>query len=67
MTLMTRGFRPKKALLKRIKITGRGKLFRRQTRLNHFNAKDTGQGTRRKRKDSLIARADEKAMRQLLP
>lgn len=64
---MTKGFRPKKALLKRVKITSKGKLFRRQTRLNHFNAKDTGQGTRRKRKNSLIAKADLKNVKQLLP
>lgn len=67
MTIMTKGFRPKKALLKRVKITGRGKFLRRQTRMNHFNAKDTGEGTRRKRRESLIAKADEKAVRQLLP
>ena len=64
---MSKGFRPKKALLKRVKITGRGKLFRRQTRMNHFNAKDTGEGTRHKRRQSLITKADEKAVRQLLP
>ena len=64
---MSKGFRPKKALLKRIKITGKGKMFRRQTRMNHFNAKDTGQGTRRKRKDSLITKSDQKAVKQLLP
>lgn len=65
-TIMTKGFRPKKALLKRIKITGRGKMLRRQTKLNHFNAKDTGKGTRQKRKESLIAKSDEKAVKQLL-
>ena len=64
---MSKGFRPKKALLKRIKITGKGKMLRRQTRLNHFNARDSGQNTRRKRKESLIAKSDEKAVRQLLP
>ena len=64
---MSKGFRPKKALLKRIKITGKGKMLRRQTRLNHFNAKDSGKNTRRKRKESLITRSDKKALRQLLP
>lgn len=67
MFMSAKGFRPKKALLKRIKITGKGKMFHRHTRLNHFNAKDTGEGTRRKRKESLIAKADEKAIKQLLP
>lgn len=67
ISAMSKGFRPKKALLKRIKITGKGKMLRRPTRLNHFNAKDSGQTTRRKRKASLIAKSDEKAIRQLLP
>lgn len=65
--MSAKGFRPKKALLKRVKITSKGKMFHRHTRMNHFNAKDTGEGTRRKRKESLIAKADEKAVKQLLP
>lgn len=64
---MTKGFRPKKALLKRIKITGRGKMLRRQTRLNHFNAKDTGDRTRKKRGELPLSKPDEKVARKLLP
>jgi len=64
---MAKGFRPKKALLKRIKITGRGKLLRRSTRLNHFNARDTGGKTRQKRSDVALSKSNEKAARQLLP
>ena len=65
--MSAKGFRPKKALMKRIKITGQGKLLRRQTRLNHFNAKNTGEGTQQKRRESFIAKSDEKAVKQLLP
>lgn len=65
--MSAKGFRPKKALLKRIKITGKGKLLRRHTRQNHFNAKDTGKGTRQKRGKLPLAKADEKAVKQLLP
>lgn len=65
--MAAKGFKPKKALFKRIKITGKGRMLRRSTRLNHFNAKDTGQGTRNKRKESFIAKADEKGLKQLLP
>lgn len=41
----------KKALLKRVKITGRKKLMKRPPNQNHFNAKDSGQESRRKRGD----------------
>lgn len=38
-----------KSLLKRIKITGSGKIMKRPPHQNHFNAKDSGKETRRKR------------------
>ena len=46
---MTHGSKTKKALLKRVKITGRGKIMKRPPGHNHFNAKDTGDQTRQKR------------------
>lgn len=64
---MAKKFRPKKAMLKRVRITSRGKMFRRSTRLNHFNAKDTGKRTQQKRGEISIAKADEKSVKQLLP
>ncbi len=39
----------KKALMKRIKITSTGKIMKRPPGQNHFNAKDSGNGTRSKR------------------
>jgi len=38
-----------KSLMKRIKITGSGKIMKRPPGQNHFNAKDSGKETRRKR------------------
>jgi len=38
-----------KSLLKRIKITGSGKVMKRPPHQNHFNSKDSGNMTRRKR------------------
>lgn len=38
-----------KALAKRVKVTGRGKLLVRPKGQNHFNAKDTGGQGRKKR------------------
>lgn len=44
----------KKALLKRIKITATGKVLKRRPGQNHFNAKDSGQQTRRKRGEKIV-------------
>jgi ribosomal protein L35 len=41
--------KPNKSILKRIKITKTGKLIRRRTGQNHFNAKESGRSQRRKR------------------
>ncbi len=38
-----------KSLMKRIKITGSGKIMKRPPHQNHFNAKESGNMTRRKR------------------
>ena len=43
----------KKALSKRIKITGTGKIMKRHPGQNHFNAKDSGNKTRAKRGDKV--------------
>ena len=43
----------KKALLKRVKITGRSKIMKRPPGQNHFNAKDSGGQTRQKRGDKV--------------
>ena len=40
----------KKAILKRFKITGRGKILHRPVSQDHFNAKDRSAKTRKKRK-----------------
>ena len=40
-----------KALLKKVKITGKKKVLRRYTKQNHFNAKQTGNLKRKKRSD----------------
>lgn len=50
---MTHGAKTKKALLKRVKITGRNKIMKRPPSQNHFNAKDSGNQTRQKRGDKV--------------
>ena len=49
LTSMAKSGKTKKALLKRIKITGGGKIMKRPPNQNHFNAKDSGDQTRQKR------------------
>jgi len=56
----------KKSLLKRIKVTGRGKFLRRRTKQDHFNAKDPGKKTRQKRGVFSIAKPDQKIVKVLL-
>lgn len=48
---MTHGAKTKKALIKRVKITGGKKILKRRPNQGHFNAKDSGDQTRKKRGD----------------
>ena len=50
----------RKALVKKIKVSKNGKVFRRSTGQNHFNAKDSGSETRAKRQDQRLFKTDEK-------
>ncbi|MEA3323431.1 MAG: 50S ribosomal protein L35 [Patescibacteria group bacterium] len=49
-----------KALMKKIKISKSGKVKRRSTGQNHFNAKESGNKTRAKRSDKRLFKTDEK-------
>lgn len=42
-------FKPNKSILKRVKITKRGKIIRRKAGQNHFNAKESRKIQHRKR------------------
>ena len=57
----------RKSVLKRIKITGSGKILRRPVHQDHFNAKESGQKTRRKRKTKKLQRISGKKIRRMLP
>ncbi len=48
---MAKGMKTKKALFKRIKITGNKKVMKRPPGQNHFNAKDSGAAGRSKHGD----------------
>ncbi len=50
----------RKAVAKKVKVTGTGKLKRRSTGQNHYNSRNTGDETRAKRKDQSIFKTEEK-------
>ncbi len=56
-----------KAILSRLKVTGKRKLIRRATNQSHFNAKDSGKKGRLKHKTLPVKASDIKSLRQFLP
>jgi ribosomal protein L35 len=57
----------RKALLKRIRITDKGKIMHRPIHQGHFNAKESGNKTRAKRKMKNVAQVDNKKIKKILP
>jgi len=56
-----------KAILSRLKVTGRKKLIRRAANQSHFNAKTSGKQRRLKRQILSVKNQDTKAFKQRLP
>ncbi len=56
-----------KATAKRFRVTKRGKILKRAAGQDHFNARQPGRITLRKRRDRRIAKVDTRALRHLLP
>lgn len=56
-----------KALAKRVKVTKTGKVMKRYCGQNHFNTRDPGKITRKKRRDTEMSQAHHKAFETLLP
>lgn len=54
-----------KSILKRLKVTGKKKLLRRPAHQDHFNAKDSGNKTRDKRREKRLL--GEKIFKKYLP
>jgi len=64
---MKRKLKTSKSALKRFRVTSKGKMQHRHVRMNHFNAKDTGSMRRHKRPQELLAKQNEKDIRNLMP
>lgn len=56
-----------KATAKRFRVTKRGKVMKRAAGQDHFNSRDPGSVTLRKRRDRKVAKVDTRALRTLLP
>ena len=56
-----------KALSKRVRVTKNGKIMKRRAGQDHFNGRDSGKITRKKRRDRELSSAHRKAIVELLP
>jgi large subunit ribosomal protein L35 len=59
--------RTSKTAAKRFKVTGKGKLMRRSTRLNHLMLCKGPGRTRRLKQESPVRKEDAKRIRRLIP
>lgn len=57
----------KKAFSKRIKVTKNGKLLKRQGGQDHFNAREGGATTRKKRRDDNMSESYRRSLKAVLP
>lgn len=56
-----------KAVSKRIKLTKKGKLLKRHGGQGHFNSRDKGKITRKKRRDQSVSDSYTKSLKHLMP
>ena len=54
----------KKAIVKRFKITKKGKIIARTANQDHFNSRESGNKTRQKRQDKKITTGVKKAIKR---
>ena len=55
-----------KALAKRVKITGKGKILKRTAGQDHFNSRESGKTTRKKRRDVEMSKTLHKNIKELI-
>jgi len=56
-----------KTVSKRIKLTKTGKLIKRHGGQNHFNSRDRGTITRKKRRDQSVSAVYARSLKSLMP
>ncbi|HNP74839.1 MAG TPA: 50S ribosomal protein L35 [bacterium] len=57
----------RKAVTKRFTVTKKKKVIKRTGGQDHFNARESGNTKRNKRRDSQIAKADQKNIKKFIP
>lgn len=57
----------RKTVAKRLTVTKRGKLLKRHGGQNHFNSRDSGKITRKKRRDQEVSESYTKNLKQFMP
>lgn len=63
---MTHKGKTNKSLLKRVKVTGKGKLMKRPPNQGHFNARESGDAARQKKGHVMVPRTLIKSAKALL-
>ena len=56
-----------KSMAKRIKITSSGKVMKRKAGQDHFNSRESGNVTRKKRTDIGVSKTVRRALKTLMP
>lgn len=56
-----------KAIAKRFKITKSGKILKRKSGQDHFNSRESGKITRKKRRDISMGKEFHKNIKELMP
>lgn len=57
----------RKSASKRIKINAKGTITHRRAGQDHFNARESGTITKRKRRDHAVSRSNVRTIRKLMP
>jgi ribosomal protein L35 len=58
-------FKTRKTVAKRFKLTKNGKLLKRHGGQNHFNSRDSGTITRKKRRDQSVSKSYTRTIKKL--
>lgn len=58
--------RTHKSIIKRLKITGGGKVLHRTCGQNHFNSRESGKTTKNKRKNKQLSKNFRKTIKQII-
>lgn len=56
-----------KSLAKRIKITKTGKILKKKAGQDHFNSRESGKTTRKKRRTTKVSKTNLKPLKKVLP